>query len=185
MKLRTSATKCNIRKRLKETEGLLELVADLFWNRERRDVASVDIRELDSGGQGNEGATKMKMRTAILATALLAVTANYAVAQNTLSPANQARPGEQGDDSSKPNGLQNNAGTGLPAKMGQPGPDSSRTTGSGMTAGDGMAASGGAANGSGLGSRGGSGGHVSGDNTGVATTGRNTNISPASPRKGE
>ena len=53
----------------------------------------------------------MKIRTAIFTAVLLATTAGYAVAQNTMSPASQARPGEQGEDSSKPNGKQNNAGT--------------------------------------------------------------------------
>jgi hypothetical protein len=60
----------------------------------------------------------MKIQTVILAIAILSTASGFAMAQNTLSPANQARPGQQGDDSSKPNGLQNNAGTGLPAKAG-------------------------------------------------------------------
>jgi hypothetical protein len=55
--------------------------------------------------------TKMKIRTALFTAALLATTAGYAVAQNTMSPASQARPGEQGEDSSKPSGVQNKAGT--------------------------------------------------------------------------
>lgn len=53
----------------------------------------------------------MKTRTAIFTAILLATTAGYAAAQNAVSPASQARPGEQGADSSKPNGKQNNAGT--------------------------------------------------------------------------
>lgn len=42
----------------------------------------------------------MKFRTAILAAALVA-TSGYAFAQNTTTPADQNRPGLQGDDSSK------------------------------------------------------------------------------------
>jgi hypothetical protein len=42
----------------------------------------------------------MKFRTAILAAALVA-TSGYAFAQNTTTPADQTRPGMQGDDSSK------------------------------------------------------------------------------------
>jgi hypothetical protein len=53
----------------------------------------------------------MKIRTALFTAVLLATTAGYASAQNTMSPASQARPGEQGEDSSKANGKQNNAGT--------------------------------------------------------------------------
>jgi hypothetical protein len=61
----------------------------------------------------------MKIYAALLAGLVLASTAGLASAQNTMSPANQARPGQQGDDSSKPNGLQNNAGTRLPARTQQ------------------------------------------------------------------
>lgn len=42
----------------------------------------------------------MKFRTAILAAALVA-TSGYAYAQNTTTPADQSRPGMQGNDSSK------------------------------------------------------------------------------------
>lgn len=57
----------------------------------------------------------MKFRTFLITGAFIITAASSAVAQNTLSPADPARPGLQGDDSSKPNGLQNNTGTGLPA----------------------------------------------------------------------
>lgn len=67
----------------------------------------------------------------LIAAALVITTTGYAVAQNTGSPSNPARPGLQGDDSSKPNGLQNNAGTGVPAKAGEPmaAPTTSGTSG--------------------------------------------------------
>lgn len=57
----------------------------------------------------------MKLRTLLITGAFIITAGGSAVAQNTLSPADPARPGLQGDDSSKPNGLQNNTGTGLPA----------------------------------------------------------------------
>lgn len=60
----------------------------------------------------------MKVRALILAASFVVSASGLATARNTLSSGNAARPGEQGDDSSKPNGLQNNAGTGLRAKAG-------------------------------------------------------------------
>jgi hypothetical protein len=75
----------------------------------------------------------MKIRALILAASLVVMASGLATAQNTLSPGNAARPGEQGDDSSKPNGLQNNAGTGLPAKAGTSDHLGSATTGSAVT----------------------------------------------------
>jgi hypothetical protein len=98
----------------------------------------------------------MKMRTTILAGLVLASTAGFATAQNTMSPASQARPGEQGSDSSKRNGLQNNAGTGM----------------SGRTSQD----KGGTANGSSMSST--TGAASNGRST-------DTNVSPASPRASE
>ena len=53
----------------------------------------------------------MKFRTAILATALVA-TSGYAFAQNTTTPADQNRPGLQGDDSSKQKDTMGNKGAG-------------------------------------------------------------------------
>ncbi len=71
----------------------------------------------------------MKIRSILIATALLATTAGASFAQNTLSPASQARPGEQGEDSSKPSGLQNKAGT----MTGPNGSGSAATTGAGTS----------------------------------------------------
>jgi hypothetical protein len=53
----------------------------------------------------------MKFRTAILAAALVA-TSGYAFAQNTTTPADQNRPGMQGDDSSKQKDTIGNKGAG-------------------------------------------------------------------------
>jgi hypothetical protein len=53
----------------------------------------------------------MKFRTAILAAALVA-TSGYAFAQNTTTPADQNRPGMQGDDSSKQKDTMGNKGAG-------------------------------------------------------------------------
>jgi hypothetical protein len=53
----------------------------------------------------------MKFRTAILAAALVA-TSGYAFAQNTTTPADQNRPGMQGDDSSKAKDTMGNKGAG-------------------------------------------------------------------------
>jgi len=72
----------------------------------------------------------MKIRTAIFTAVLLATTAGYATAQSTMSPASQARPGEQGSDSSKPNGLDNKAGT----RTGPNGSGAAATTGTGTSA---------------------------------------------------
>lgn len=71
----------------------------------------------------------MTFRKLAIATALLATTASYAVAQNTTSPASQARPGMQGDDSSKPSGMQNKAGT----QTGPNGSAAGTTTGTGIS----------------------------------------------------
>jgi hypothetical protein len=53
----------------------------------------------------------MKFRTMILASALIA-TSGYAFAQNTTTPADQNRPGMQGDDSSKQSNTMGNKGAG-------------------------------------------------------------------------
>ena len=53
----------------------------------------------------------MKVRTLIIATALIA-TSGFAYAQNTTSPADQTRPGLQGDDSSKQKDTMGNKGAG-------------------------------------------------------------------------
>lgn len=53
----------------------------------------------------------MKLRTAILAAALVA-TSGMAFAQNTTTPADQNRPGLQGDDSSKQKDTMGNKGAG-------------------------------------------------------------------------
>ncbi len=53
----------------------------------------------------------MTFRTAIIAAALLA-TSGFAYAQNTTTPADQNRPGLQGDDSSKAKDTMGNKGAG-------------------------------------------------------------------------
>ena len=54
----------------------------------------------------------MSIRKIILATALVATTAGFAVAQNTTTPADQNRPGLQGTDSSKASDTMGNKGAG-------------------------------------------------------------------------
>lgn len=110
----------------------------------------------------------MTVRKLIIATALLASTAGFAVAQNTMSPSNPARPGMQGDDSSKPNGLQNNAGTGLPAKAGTSDSSGAMKSHSAPTTGTGNV-----------------GGHATtGPGTNPAHETSDKNASPASPNAG-
>ncbi len=53
----------------------------------------------------------MKFRTMIIATAMIA-TSGFAYAQNTTSPADQNRPGLQGDDSTKQKDTMGNKGAG-------------------------------------------------------------------------
>jgi len=53
----------------------------------------------------------MKIRTLVIATALIA-TSGFAYAQNTTTPADQTRPGLQGDDSSKAKDTMGNKGAG-------------------------------------------------------------------------
>jgi hypothetical protein len=53
----------------------------------------------------------MKIRTLAIATALIA-TSGFAYAQNTTTPADQTRPGLQGDDSSKAKDTIGNKGAG-------------------------------------------------------------------------
>lgn len=99
----------------------------------------------------------MKFSTAVLAVLVIAATTGVVSAQNTLSPADPARPGQQGDDSSKPNGLQNNAGTGQPARTPQDSPKSGNMDS----------------------------GTMAPSSPGSNARSSDTNVSPASPKAGE